>query len=103
MLKSILKKILFYPPITRRLVKWLLILHNNSYHLCSMLSTALEPDGLHPKHRLMKYHDWFLSHIDREWTVLDVGCGNGALTYDLAGKAKRVIGIDINSNNITGF
>jgi len=100
MLKSILKKILFCPPITRRLVKWSLILHNNSYHLCSMLSTALEPGGIHPKHRLMKYHDWFLRHIDREWTVLDVGCGNGALTYDLAGKAKRVIGIDINSNNI---
>jgi len=100
MFKSVLKKIIVYHPIARRLVKWSLILHNKSYHLCAMLSSALEPDGLHPKHRLMKYHDWFRDNVDQEWTVLDVGCGNGALTYDLASKAKRIIGIDINSNNI---
>ena len=32
--------------------------------------------------------------------VLDIGCGNGALTYDVAKKAKKVIGIDLNEKNI---
>lgn len=32
--------------------------------------------------------------------MLDVGCGNGLLTRDIALKAKEVIGIDINENHI---
>ena len=98
-LKVVLRKIMFYPPIARILVKWSVILHNKSYKLCGMLSSCLETGGLHPKHRLMKYHDWFVEHIDSEWNVLDVGCGNGALAYDLAGKARRIIGIDISYEN----
>lgn len=57
--------------------------------------------GLHPKHRLIAYHDFFLSHLNNDDTVIDVGCGNGALAYSLATTANaRVTGIDINRESI---
>lgn len=53
-------------------------------------------NGLHPKHRLTNYHQFFLDNIGPNDTVLDVGCGLGLLAHDVAQKAKRVVGIDIN-------
>ncbi len=35
-----------------------------------------------------------------DYTILDVGCGSGALTFTLAKRAKRVIGIDISKDAI---
>jgi len=48
----------------------------------------------------MNYHKFFLDNIEPNDLVLDIGCGNGALTYDLSKKAKRIIGIDLNKKNI---
>jgi len=56
--------------------------------------------GIHPKHRLTKYHEFFVNNISSEDAVLDVGCGNGFLTCDIARKAKHVTGIDLNPKNI---
>ncbi len=74
--------------------------HNITYRLASYFSLFLEKDSLHPKHRLMKYHDFFINHISHDDIVLDVGCGNGVLALDIAKKARRVIGIDINPEHI---
>lgn len=76
-------------------------LHNFSYRWVGVFASFLEPDNLHPKHRLMNYHQWFVDRIDPDWTVLDAGCGNGALAFDLKKKCRKVIAIDINSKNIT--
>ncbi len=88
----------------RRLVKLFLNLslkgHNICYQLAGMLSAELEKDGLHPKHRLMKYHDWFMSKLQKDWAVLDIGCGNGALAYDMKSVCRSVVGIDIDPGNI---
>lgn len=100
LLKAVLKKLILYPPIARRMIKVSLILHNKSYRLCGTLSSALELDGLHPKHRLMKYHEWFVKRLQKNWKVLDIGCGNGALAYDLRSNCAFVLGIDINPENI---
>jgi SAM-dependent methyltransferase len=77
----------------------LLRFDNYLYHLISRFAISLE-NGVHPKHRLMKYHEFFINNIEQSDTVLDVGCGNGSLTYDIASKAKFVFGIDINKKNI---
>lgn len=56
--------------------------------------------GLHPKHHLMRYYEFFLNHIGTESNVLDIGCGNGFVALQIASKAKSVTGIDTDLANI---
>jgi SAM-dependent methyltransferase len=52
-------------------------------------------EGVHAKHRLMRYHDFFVARIRSGERVLDVGCGKGELAYDIAERAgATVIAID---------
>lgn len=87
----------------KKIYKFLLIcalkFSNFLYKIISYLSIKSE-GGIHPKHRLLGYHDFFTNNISESDTVLDIGCGNGALSYDIAGKAKTVTGIDIEDKNI---
>ncbi len=58
-------------------------------------------DGVHVKHRLMKYHDFFVEYIHRNERVLDIGCGYGAVAYSIASRAGAIVnGIDFNAENI---
>ena len=84
-----------------RIIKILLWIHSFSYRVVGFLSQKVEEDGLHPKHRLMNYHKFFVDNVDEDDVVLDVGCGNGALSYDVAKKAKKVVGIDLNEKNVS--
>ncbi len=86
--------------IYRIIIKLILKSHTFFYRLSGIFSIKAE-GGLHPKHRLMNYHKFFLDNIEPNNTILDIGCGNGALTYDLAKKVKKVIGIDLNKENIS--
>jgi len=63
---------------------------------------AIEYDGgVHVKHRLMKYHDFFVERISPGERVLDVGCGYGAVAYSVAsGAGAVVVGIDLRAENI---
>lgn len=58
--------------------------------------------GIHPKHRLTNYHDFFIKRINDGESVLDVGCGNGVVSISVAKarKKSKIIGIDINNKNI---
>ena len=56
--------------------------------------------GIHPKHRLMDYHGFFKERIRPDDTILDIGCGYGALSYSMAETGAKVIGVDINSDNL---
>jgi glycosyltransferase involved in cell wall biosynthesis/2-polyprenyl-3-methyl-5-hydroxy-6-metoxy-1,4-benzoquinol methylase len=57
--------------------------------------------GTHPKHRHMRYHDFFVARVRPGEKVLDIGCGIGAVAYDVAEKARAtVIGIDLSRTNI---
>jgi len=57
---------------------------------------AIELDeGVHAKHRLIGYHDFFVDRVSPGDRVLDVGCGKGELAYDLSIRAgAQVTGVD---------
>jgi len=58
-------------------------------------------DGVHVKHRLMNYHDFFVERIGRGERVLDVGCGYGAVAHSIAERAGAiVVGIDSDRENV---
>jgi SAM-dependent methyltransferase len=75
------------------MIKLLLWVDNFIYKLISYL--AIKREGLHPKHRLTNYHKFFTDNVSKKDTVLDIGCGNGALTYELGRNCKTITGIDI--------
>lgn len=70
------------------------------YRLLSKLAKARD-GGLHPKHRLMNYHDFFVQRIASHENVLDIGSGNGALTNDIACITDaKVVGVDLSAQNV---
>jgi len=52
--------------------------------------------GEHPKHRLMRYHDFFIENIADGQRVIDIGCGYGAVARSIANARPRsqVTGVD---------
>jgi 2-polyprenyl-3-methyl-5-hydroxy-6-metoxy-1,4-benzoquinol methylase len=52
--------------------------------------------GIHPKHRLMRYHDFFVERIADGERVLDIGCGYGAVARSIAHARPKseVVGLD---------
>jgi len=58
--------------------------------------------GIHTKHKHIKYHDFFVKNIKPDENVLDIGSGNGFLSYDMATKIKgsKVTGIELNEKKI---
>ena len=72
---------------------------NFLYRVISHISSKIE-GNIHPKHRIMNYHQYFIENIEESSKILDIGCGIGALTYDIAKKARNVVAIDIRKDFI---
>lgn len=59
--------------------------------------------GEHPKHRLTRYHDFFVERIADGARVLDVGCGYGAVARTIA-RARplaTVLGVELDEGRLT--
>lgn len=81
-------------------LKFLFNLDTKLYHLQGQMAIAYD-GGIHSKHRLMNYHDFFIKRVTANDRVLDIGCGIGAVAYDVAKDIGAfVVGIDINTENI---
>ncbi len=75
-------------------------LDNRLYRLQGTLAVQYG-EGVHTKHRHTGYHDFFCARISGVETVLDIGCGIGAVAYDIATRrGAAVTGIDLNRESI---
>ncbi|OHB00190.1 MAG: hypothetical protein A3E94_01230 [Candidatus Zambryskibacteria bacterium RIFCSPHIGHO2_12_FULL_44_12b] len=86
--------------LTKRLLTVFIRMHNYSYHKISELAGYLNND-VHPKHSITNYHAFFVDHVDSNDRVIDLGSGSGFLAFDIAKKAKSVLGIEISENNVS--
>lgn len=80
-------------------LKTLFVLDAHLYAEQGLLAIAHD-GGIHTKHRHMKYHDFFTGRMDRNDSVVDIGCGIGAVAYDVSKVAAKVVGIDLNAESI---
>lgn len=58
--------------------------------------------GEHPKHTLIRYHDFFIAHIGDSERVLDIGCGYGAVARSIAQARPNahVTGVDYDKGRL---
>ena len=81
-------------PDRRRAVRELLVTFDDVYREVDLAAIAYE-GGVHPKHRLTRYHDFFVERVRSGERVLDVGSGKGELAFDLVERSGAiVVGID---------
>ena len=86
----LLRRVVPPAPLLRALCR----LDNLLYRAISVTSVWYD-GGLHAKHRLTRYHDFFIERVGPGQRVLDIGCGNGALAADLAHRSHATVtGVD---------
>jgi len=81
-------------PDKRRAARELLVTYDDVYRELDLAAIAYE-GGVHPKHRLTRYHDFFVERVRPGERVLDIGSGKGELAHDLVVRAgASVVGVD---------
>lgn len=99
MIKRIISKILRTSPFSKIFIRQILKLHSFCYEVSGGMAIKVE-GGVHPKHRIMRYKEWFVDNIDKNDVVLDVGCNTGMMPEEMSKKANFVYGIEIESRLI---
>ena len=95
----IIEKTISFLRMNNIFLKFFLKLEGYSYRKIDSLSILVN-GGVHPKHEIMKYHDFFVENIKSGSSVLDIGCGIGAVAFDVAKKAKKVVAVDLDKKNL---
>jgi len=98
-MRHFVNRIILSKTVAKRIIRPILWCHSQCYKWAGRYAVILD-DGVHPKHRLTKYKEWFVDHIERGWTILDVGCDTGAMPELFAQKAAFVYGIEINKDRV---
>lgn len=59
--------------------------------------------NVHPKHRLMRYHDFFVDRIAAGSRVLDIGCGYGAVARSIVTRVpdSTVVGVELDQGRLS--
>ena len=59
-------------------------------------------EGIHPKHALTRYHDFFVARIERGSRVLDIGCGVGTVARSIATRVadSTVVGVELDKGRL---
>jgi SAM-dependent methyltransferase len=87
-------------PEKRRAVRELLTSYDDVYRRLDEAAIAYD-DGVHVKHRLTGYHDFFVERVQPGERVLDLGSGKGELAHDLVARAgASVVGIDSDRSHL---
>ena len=82
------------------LFKVLAFINKKTYSFMTNLSILIEGNQEHPKHRIMKYKEWFATNLDKNWIVIDIGCHNGHMTHFLSRYCKFIYGLELSKENI---
>jgi 2-polyprenyl-3-methyl-5-hydroxy-6-metoxy-1,4-benzoquinol methylase len=98
-MKNLIKIIIKSKLVAKLLQKTILNLHTKAYALSGSLAIIVN-DGVHPKHRIMMYKEWFLDNIQKDWVLLDVGCNTGMMPELMSNKANFVYGIEIEERHV---
>ena len=86
------------PP--RNALRELMTLESDLSGLVDQAAMAYD-GGVHAKHRLMRYHDFFVDRLTPGERVLDIGCGYGAVAFSMVSRAgANVTGLDMDAENI---
>lgn len=82
--------------------KSLVFMFNLHKRLLTLISDRASDygNGVHPKHRLMQYHQFFTHRLSSGEKVLDIGSGRGYLSYQMAKVGAKVTGIELSAKNI---
>lgn len=85
----------------KKTLQFLFELENRLYPLEGKASKDYG-NGIHTKHKHTNYHNFFIKNLNPSERVLDIGCGNGFMSYDMATQVQgvKVIGIELNEANI---
>jgi len=98
-MNTLINKVVRIKIFSKIFIKPILRLHTGLYKLAGIMAIQLN-NGVHPKHRIMQYKEWFLDNIKDNYIILDVGCNTGMMPEVMSQKAKFVYGIEIEKKHI---